>query len=112
MRLALLFGSWARNAANGASDVDVAVLAPGADLLGIAAALGREVGVDVDVVDIGAPTIPLMSELIDDGIVLYEKEPGDYASWRARTLVQLETDRPWYARMRDAWLTRVADKGL
>jgi hypothetical protein len=56
--------------------------------------------------------IPLLQRLLRDGIVVHEGTRGAGATWRSRTLTLLETDRPWYARMRDAWLARVREKGL
>lgn len=112
VQLALLFGSQARGSARAASDVDLAVLAHGADLMALAADLARDLGVEVDVVSLEDPAIPLVEELVRDGIVVHEGQPGAGASWRSFALATLETDRPWYARMRDAWLRRVARQGL
>jgi hypothetical protein len=56
-------------------------------------------------------SIPLLEALIADGIVVHESRPGAGAFWRSRVLAQLETDRPWYRRQRDAWIQRVADTG-
>jgi hypothetical protein len=47
-----------------------------------------------------------------DGVVVYERTPGAGALFRSRTLAMLETDGPWYRRMRDAFLKRVANKGI
>jgi hypothetical protein len=112
VQLALLFGSRARGAAGPDSDVDVAVLGRGVDRLALAASLSRAVGYEVDVIDLADPGVPLLEELVRDGIVVREATPGTGALWRARALAQLETDRPWYARMRDSWLARVAREGL
>jgi predicted nucleotidyltransferase len=49
VRVAIVFGSRARSTATRASDVDVAVSAPGADLLQLAADLSRATGREVDV---------------------------------------------------------------
>ena len=57
-------------------------------------------------------TIPLVERLVRDGIVVHEGYPGAGALWRSRTLATLETDRPWLARMSDAWLARVKDHGF
>jgi predicted nucleotidyltransferase len=112
VKLALLFGSRARGTAGPTSDLDLAVLAPHADLLEIAAALGHATGEVVDVISLADPGVPLLDELLRDGIPVYEWRPGVYAQWRSHTLADLEIDRPWYERMRDAWLERVADKGI
>ena len=112
VRLALLFGSHARGAAREDSDVDVAVLGAGVDRLALGAAVGAAIGRVVDVVDLADPSIVLLEELVRDAIVVHEASPGAGALWRSRVLAQLEIDRPWFARMRDAWLARVAEKGI
>jgi predicted nucleotidyltransferase len=112
VRLALLFGSHARGAAGPTSDVDVAILGRGLDRLALTAALSDAVGQDVDIVDLDDPGVPLLEELIRDAVVVHEAASGAGALWRSRALAQLETDRPWYGRMRDGWLAHVASKGL
>ena len=110
--LALLFGSRARGDASETSDVDVALLAPSADLLEIGARLSQASGLDVDVISLADPGVPLLDELLRDALVVYEGRPGAYATWRSHVLADLELDRPWYERMRDAWLERVAERGV
>jgi len=110
--LALLFGSRARGDASETSDVDVALLAPSADLLEIGARLSQASGLEVDVISLADPGVPLLDELLRDALVVYEGRPGAYATWRSHVLADLELDRPWYERMRDAWLARVAERGV
>jgi predicted nucleotidyltransferase len=112
VRLALLFGSRARGQADDQSDVDIAVDAPDADLWELGARISRTLGVEVDVVPLAPASIPLLEQFVAEAKVIYEAGPGHAASWRARVLSELETDRPWYRRMRDAWLRRVAREGL
>ena len=112
VRVAVLFGSESRGSARHDSDVDLAVDAPTVDLLVLRAALGAELGREVDLVSLGDATIPLLDHLVRDGIVVHEGYPGAGALWRSRTLATLETDRPWFTRMSDAWLARVAERGL
>jgi predicted nucleotidyltransferase len=112
VRLAVLFGSEARGTARGDSDVDVAVDAPLTALGQVAAALSSRLGAEVDVVRLDTASIPLLEALIADGIILHESRPGAGALWRSRVLAQLETDRPWYRRQRDAWIQRVAEHGF
>lgn len=112
VRLALLFGSQARGVAQEGSDVDLALLAPGADLLTLGAELVRAVGLEIDLVSLEDPGVPLLDEIVRDGIVVYQAVPGVAAEWRAFALSILELDRPWFARMRDAWLRHVAEQGL
>ena len=49
-------------------------------------------------------TIPLLGELVRDAIVVHEGRPHAHARWRSHALSALETDGPWYRRMRDAFL--------
>jgi predicted nucleotidyltransferase len=112
VRVAILFGSHARGTARADSDVDIAVDAPGVDVLSLGAALSRALEREVDIVPLEDATIPLQEHLVRDGIVVHEGYPGAGALWRSRTLTTLETDRPWFSRMCDAWLTRVKDRGL
>jgi predicted nucleotidyltransferase len=108
VKLALLFGSRARGTAGPASDVDVAVLAPGVDLLDLAAVLRQATGRDVDLVALEDATIPLLEELVRDAVVVHQGQRGAAAQWRSSALLALETDLPWYRRMRDAFLARLA----
>jgi predicted nucleotidyltransferase len=113
VRLGLLFGSIARGTANDRSDVDVAIDVHGsADRLGIAAQLSAALGAEIDLVMLGDAGVPLLDEIVRDGVVAYEATPYAAARWRTHALIDLETDRPWYGRMRDAWLARVAAQGL
>lgn len=112
VRVAVLFGSEARGTAGPGSDVDIAVDAPGVDILDLMALLSGALDREVDVVDLEEATIPLLERLVREGIVVHEGYRGAGALWRSRTLATLETDLPWYARMRDAWLARVSEKGF
>jgi predicted nucleotidyltransferase len=112
VRVAVLFGSAARGTMTETSDVDLAVDAPGVDRCALAGELSLALDREVDVVDLSDPGVPLLEELVRDGVVVHESEPGRGATWRSRALAILETDRPWYARMRDAWVRRVAERGL
>ena len=112
VRVALVFGSRARGTATPTSDVDVAVYAPGLDLLDFAAELTRATGLDVDVVDLEQAGVPLLARIVREGVLVHEARPGTAATWRAQALADLETDAPWFARMREAWLARVAVHGV
>jgi predicted nucleotidyltransferase len=112
VRLALVFGSRARGTAMPTSDVDVAVRAPGVDLLRLAADLSRVTGLEVDVVDLEDAGVPLLGRIVREGVRIHEAGAGVEARWRAQALADLETDVPWFARMRVAWLARVAARGI
>lgn len=111
VRLALVFGSRARGDARPDSDLDVAVLAPGMDLLALAATLRDATGLEVDVVSLSDVTIPLLQELVRDSVVVHEGAPGEGATWRHAAMLALATDLPWYRRMRDAFVARLASSG-
>jgi uncharacterized protein len=110
--VALLFGSLARGTGRPNSDIDLAVVAPGVDWLSLGAELSAKLRREVDIAPLDTAGIPLLEEVLRDGIVVHEGRPGAAALFRSHALATLETDRPWFARMRDAWLHRVAEKGL
>jgi predicted nucleotidyltransferase len=109
--LAILFGSHARGQAQPGSDFDMAVSGD-VDPLGLASDLSHLLGCEVDIVDLDAASYPLVAELLREGIVLHEGRPGAASSWRTRAILEQEADRPWFERMRDAYMVRVADKGI
>ncbi len=113
VRFALVFGSTARETARTDSDIDVAVAVDaGTNLIQLSTDLTHAVGREVEIVDLSGAGVPLLEEVLQDGVVVYERQSHAAASWRGRVLSDLEVDRPWYARMRDAWLRRVAERGL
>jgi predicted nucleotidyltransferase len=112
VELAFVFGSVARGYARSDSDLDLAVRGSQVDVLELAARLSQAAGREVHVVRLEDASIPLLEELIDDAILVRERGAGAAALWRSRTLADLELDRPWYARQRDAWLEHVARRGI
>lgn len=114
VRLALLFGSRARGVATPEADLDLAVeTMRGArlDRLGLMAELSSATGLEVDVVDVSPgqrPGYPLLAALARDGIAVYEGERHAEAELRTRLLLETSLDRPWYERMRDAYLDHLA----
>jgi predicted nucleotidyltransferase len=108
VRLAILFGSTARGTDRPDSDVDVAVLARGVDVLALASDLTRVLQREVQIVDLDEVGFPMLQAIVRDGVVVAEHERGSGARWRSRALVDLENDRPWFERMRDAYLRRLA----
>jgi predicted nucleotidyltransferase len=111
VRLALLFGSRARGRGDEGADIDLAVEARGVDLLELASELSLAAGCEVDVVDLEQAGYPLLKAVLRDGVPVHEGAPGALAIWRSHTIAQLETDRPWFERMRDAYLRRRAEAG-
>ncbi|MFO0686414.1 MAG: nucleotidyltransferase domain-containing protein [Sandaracinus sp.] len=113
VRLAVLFGSRARGTGSAASDVDLAVLAPGdLDRIALSVRLERESGVPVDVTSLEEAPYALLLEVLRDGVLVFEREPGAHARWTSRTLCELETDLPNLRRMQRGFTARVAREGL
>lgn len=114
IRLALLFGSRARGVAAPAADLDLAVeVTRGEELdrLGLMAELTSATGLEVDVVDVTPGRrvgYPLLAALVRDAVVVHEGERHSGAEFRTRALLETSLDRPWYERMRDAYLDRLA----
>jgi hypothetical protein len=67
------------------------------------------VGAEVDVIDVAEAGYPLLKAIARDGVVLHEAFRGAVGRWRAQTITTLETDRPWFERMRNAYLKRLAE---
>ena len=70
--------------------------------------LSRAIGREVQVVDLDTVGYPMLQAIVRDGVVVAEHGRGCAARWRSRALVDLENDRPWFERMRDAFLGRLA----
>ena len=112
VELALLFGSRARGRARKDSDIDVAVVADeGFDVLALAAELSRAAGLEVDVVEIRDAGYPLLKVILRDGVLIHQRDRHALARFRTRAILQLETDRPWFERMRDGFLRKLAEGG-
>jgi len=109
VELALLFGSRATGHHRIDSDVDLAVRAPGLDTLELARRLSLRIGREVDVIELDAVGYPLLRELIECGVIVAERVRGAAGQWRSGALATLETDRPWFERMRNAYLARAAE---
>ena len=107
VRLAVLFGSFARADAQHDSDVDI-VVDGAVDTLSLGTELALACGREVDVVQMRDVTYALSLELMRDGVLLYERAPGAYALWRSRCFATLDMDRPLFERMRNAWLRKLA----
>jgi|SRR6185503_17329452 len=113
VRFAVLFGSQAKGTSQSGSDVDLALHGAAPERVAeLMAQLSERLGQEVDVVRLEEASIPLLEELMDHAVVVYEAAAGSAALWRSRVLADLEIDRPWYHRMRDAWLSRVAEQGM
>jgi predicted nucleotidyltransferase len=110
--LAILFGSTARGVATEASDIDLAIEGAPQSHHEVAGAVARSLDREVDVADLRNAGVPLLRELLSDGVVVFERRPGLAGSFRARALLAVATDGPWYDRMRDAAVRRIAREGF
>lgn len=110
VELALLFGSRARGHGGGRSDLDLAVEGEGIDPLELARELSAATALEVDVVELRHAGYPLLQALLRDGIVVHEGSRHAEARFRTRAILETETDRPWFERMRNAYLTRLANR--
>jgi predicted nucleotidyltransferase len=111
VHLALLFGSQARGKARPDSDVDVAVQGENLDVLALYRDLSLAVHREVDVVDLARAGFPLLNAIARDHVIIHQGRPGAAGRWLSRAITQLETDRPAYERMRDAYLRKLAHGG-
>ena len=108
VHLALLFGSQARGKARPDSDVDVAVLGEDLNLFDLYRDLSLAVHKEVDVVDLSRAGFALLNAIARDHIVIHQGRPGAAGRWLSQTITLLETDRPGYERLRDAYLRKLA----
>jgi predicted nucleotidyltransferase len=111
LELAIVFGSIARGRARPSSDLDVAILGD-VDAFEVGGRLSLATQREVDVVELTHVAIPLLDAILRDGTVVFERTRGAEGRFRSRALSMLETDRPWYERMQNAWLKRVAERGI
>jgi predicted nucleotidyltransferase len=109
--LALAFGSRARGDHEASSDLDVAVLGP-VDAIGLSAELSLALGIDVDVVLLEGASVPLLRAVLRDAVCVREGRPGAWGAFLSAALTDLDTDGPTFDRMHDAFVRRVAQRGL
>lgn len=110
LHLAVLFGSQARGKARPDSDLDLAVLGDRLDSLSLARDLSLATDLEVDIVDLGQDLgYPLLNAIVRDAIFVHQGRPNAGGRWLSSSLLQLELDRPWYERMRNAYLKSLAE---
>lgn len=111
--VAILFGSVAKGRARPDSDVDIAVVGAGADVLELIVALNDALGRPADVVKLTSQSsTTLLHQIVRHARRLYERERGGYARFISRSLCDLETDRPAIRRMYAASMRQIAEHGL
>jgi predicted nucleotidyltransferase len=108
IHLAVLFGSRARGKARPDSDIDLAVQGEGIDRLALARDLSLATGHEVDVVDLTTAGYPLLNAILRDAVFVHQGRRGAAGTWLSHTITDLETDRPNFERMRNAYLRKLA----
>jgi hypothetical protein len=89
--------------------VDLAVEGEDLDVLALARDLSLATGHEVDVVSLARDVgYPLLNAIARDAVFVHQGRPGAGGRWLSHTLTRLETDRPWYERMRDSYLKKLA----
>lgn len=101
LRWAYLFGSAARGGPH--RDVDVAVMptdeGPGALEFGrLIADLEEASGEDVDLVDLRSAVLPLVGPMLEDRVLLLDRDTSGRQEWEAQTAVRWIDFRPTYER--------------
>jgi predicted nucleotidyltransferase len=88
VRLVILFGSHASGGVHRRSDLDLAILAQEPlDMVGVTAEIMTLLHLNnVDVVDLRRASPLLAREIVRQGVVLYEREPGTYAQFVSLTI--------------------------
>jgi predicted nucleotidyltransferase len=108
VHLAVLFGSRARGKARPGSDLDLGIQGDGLDRLALARDLSLATGLEVDVVDLSTAGYPLLKAILRDGVFVHQGRKGAAGTWLSHTFTEVETFRPCYERMRDAYLRKLA----
>ncbi len=115
-RLAVLFGSATTGRLRPSSDLDVAVLASGAqvneawerELFGrLAAAVKR----DVDLVRLDTGSTLLRWQVASHGVLLHEESPGEFARFRARAAAEYADFAPAFAHHGEIFRRRLIKQG-
>ena len=113
LRLAVLFGSAARDAMRADSDVDVGILARDpemslADELALQAALERATSRTVDLVRLEEASILLRWRIAREGVAILADPPYEWTRFVARAGIDHADFAPLYARTAEAFRRKVA----
>jgi predicted nucleotidyltransferase len=102
------YGSVARGDEGPASDLDLAVLLPPGqtipDRLALTAEVARQVGRDVDIVDLRQANLDLVHELLRDGRQLRVTRADDVLGWEAERMSDYADFNPRRAEILAAYL--------
>lgn len=110
VRLAVVFGSTARGGEGPRSDVDLALRLQPASASArreAVAAAGRAAGRLVDAVDLDASPPLLRFQIARHGVVLVERDPGQWVTFKARAMIDWWDWAPTARRLHAAYLRRL-----
>jgi predicted nucleotidyltransferase len=110
VELAILFGSAARGALTGSSDVDLGVRWCGADPRdrdALLATIERSLGRTLDLVDLDCAPPQLRFEIARSGVVIIERGAGTWSAFRARAFLDWWEFRPIADRVHRAAIARL-----
>jgi predicted nucleotidyltransferase len=110
VRLAILFGSFARGEAQARSDVDLALwLEPDGieDRFRAEAEMGRAARRDVHCVFLPEAPPLLRFEIARDGVLLHADEEGTWSGFRARAMLDWWDWAPYHRQIHEAQLRRL-----
>ena len=89
VRLAYVFGSAARAESRAGSDIDIGVVSTEAGALAdLAERLERELGLDVDLLDLPRASPLLLREVLRDGVVVVCRDEVERAEFESRALAE------------------------
>ncbi len=114
IRLAIVFGSVARQTARKSSDLDIAVLCDlplSSELkMAIVSALARAAGRPVDLIDLKRVGEPLLGEILKNGKRIVVRDPNAYAALLSRHLFDVADFLPYRQRIlaerRAKWIAK------
>ncbi|MEQ1898149.1 MAG: nucleotidyltransferase domain-containing protein [Vicinamibacterales bacterium] len=111
LQLAVMFGSAARGALTRESDLDIGILGVSpARLPDLGVRLARIAGRDADLVALETAPPLLRFEIARDGVLLLERDPGQWADVRARAMVDWWEWAPTAHRLASAAMARLEQK--
>ena len=51
----------------------------------------------------------MLKAVLRDGVLIHQGRKGALGDWRSQAIARTELDRPWFERMRDGFLRKLAE---